>query len=459
MPEQIEDKEKKPKKITREQYRKYWIQASVVILASFIIIIFYFCVKRYAGIGAAFSKLNSILSPIIIGFVLAFLMNPIMRALEKGMLPFFLARSKDEKKTRHRVRNACSIISLLIFLGIIAVFLWAVVPQLVDTVNDLINNIDSQIIGVIDWADNLTKGYFAEQLKAARDTKNIENALHKLLDYIKNYLNLGASDNIVKTLTNLGISVGKGILNAFLGIIVSVYVLNSKEVFKSHTKKIVYGIFKTSHANEVLDVGRKAKEVFYGFISGKIIDSIIIGVLCYFLMLLFRFPYPMLCSFIIGVTNVIPVFGPYIGGLFTVPLVFMNNPVMGIYFLIFVIVLQQVDGNIIGPAILGNSTGLSPFWVVFAIVIGGGLFGVIGMLLGVPTVALLYYIGGKIANWAVKKRGHTTQSSEYVDLKAIDPKTNEMIIKTEEEKRYSNPFKKSRIISKIQKLIKKKETK
>lgn len=459
MSEQIEENKDNNRKISREQYRRYLIQASVVILSAFIVIIFYFLVKRYEGIGEGLSNLNSILSPIITGFVLAFLMNPIMRALEKGMLPFFLKRTKDEKKTRHRVRNSCSLLSLLIFIGIIAVFLWAVIPQLVSTINDLINNIDEQIVGVIDWVDNLTNGYFAADLKKARDTKNIEKALNQALSYVRDYLNLGASDNIAKTVTNLGVNVGKGILNAFLGIIVSVYVLNSKEVFKGHTKKLIYGLFKTSHANVVLDIGRKAKEVFYGFISGKIIDSIIIGFLCYLLMMLFRFPYPMLCSFIIGVTNVIPVFGPYIGGLFTVPLVFMNNPVMGIYFLIFVIVLQQVDGNIIGPAILGNSTGLSPFWVVFAIVIGGGLFGVIGMLIGVPIVALLYYIGGKIANWAIDKRGHTRMSSEYVDLKAIDPMTNEMILKTEEEKTYSDPFKKSGLVSKIKKLIKKKDKK
>lgn len=459
MSEQIEDKEKKARKITREQYRRYWIQASVVILAAFIIIIFYFCVKRYTGLRSAFSQLNSILSPIIGGFVLAFLMNPIMRALESGMLPFFLKRSKDEVKTRHRVRNSSSLIALAIFLGIIAVFLWAVIPQLVSTINDLINNIDAQIIGVIDWADNLTNGYFADELKAARDTKNIEKAIHTGLNYVRDYLNLGASDNIPKTVTNLGISVGRGILNVFLAIIVSVYVLDSKEIFKSHTKKVIYGIFKTNHANVILDIGRKAKEVFYGFISGKIIDSVIIGFLCYLCMLLFRFPYPTLCSFIIGVTNIIPVFGPYIGGLFTVPLVFMNNPVMGIYFLVFVIVLQQVDGNIIGPAILGNSTGLSPFWVVFAIVVGGGLFGVMGMIIGVPIVALLYYIGGKIANWAVERRGHTLDSSQYIHLKAIEPDTHEMIQKTEEEKRYSDPFQKSGLISKIKKIIKKKEKK
>lgn len=459
MPEQIEENKDKNKKISREQYRKYWIQASVVILAAFIIIIFYFCVKRYDGLREALSTLNTILSPIIVGFVLAFLLNPIMKALENSLLPFFLKRTKDEKKTRKRVRNSSSLISLLIFIAVIIIFLWAVIPQIVSTINDLINNIDSQIIGVIDWVDDLTNGYFAEELKQARNTKNIENALSTALNYVRDYLNLGSTDNIVKTLTNLGINVGKGILNAFLGIIISVYVLNSKEVFKGHTKKLVCGIFKPSHANVVLDIGRKAKEVFYGFIAGKIIDSVIIGVLCYFLMLLFRFPYPTLCSFIIGLTNVIPVFGPYIGAIFTVPLVFMNNPVMGIYFLIFVIVLQQVDGNIIGPAILGNSTGLSPFWVVFAIVVGGGLFGVLGMFLGVPIVALLYYIGGKIANWAVTKHGLSTESVNYVNMKAVDKDTHELIQKSDDELRNNDPMKKAINISKIKKLFKKKEKK
>lgn len=439
-------------RITRDQYRFYLVRASVIVIAAVLVIIFYFCVKRYAGLAAALRTLNGALAPIIIGFVLAFLLNPIMKALEKAMLPPFLKRTKDEAKTRHRVRMSCSLIALAILIALVAFFLSAVIPQIVTTVNDLVDNINSQIVGVIDWADKITRGNFHEQLQSAKEDRNITNAINKGISWVRDYLNLGNTDEMAKTLANWGMSIGKGIFNGILGIIVSVYVLVEKDMFKSHTKKLIYGIFKTSHANVVLDVGRKTKEVFYGFIVGKIIDSLIIGVICYLCMLILRFPYPVLCSVIIGVTNIIPVFGPYIGAVPTVILVFMYNPVQGIYMLIFVIVLQQIDGNIIGPAILGNSTGLSSFWVVFAITLGGGLFGIPGMIIGVPVVAVLYYIGSLLANWAIEKRGFPHEREAYTQLKAVDPVTHEFIQKTPEEIENSDGVKKTFMSGEIAKL-------
>ena len=431
--EKIRQDRKSHPKVTRDQYRFYLIQSSVVVIAAIVVISFYFCVKRYAGLAAGLKIVFTALSPILIGFALAFLLNPIMKGMEKRMLPPFLARTKNEEKTRHRVRMTCSLLALAIFIAIVAFFLSAVIPQLVSTINDLVNNINTQIVGVLDWVDKITGGRFHDVLESAKIDKNITNTLNKAVLYVRDYLNLGSSKEIVNTVTDWGISIGKGLFNLILGFIVSVYVLVDKETFKSHTKKLIYGIFKTSHANVVLDIGRKTKEVFYGFIVGKIIDSLIIGIICYICMLIFRFPYPVLCSFIIGVTNIIPVFGPYIGAVPTVILVFMNNPVQGIYMLIFVIVLQQVDGNIIGPAILGNSTGLSSFWVVFAITIGGGLFGIPGMIIGVPIVAVLYYIGSMFANWCIDKRGFPREREEYTQLKFVDPETKAFIQKTPEE--------------------------
>ena len=449
-----EEETKREHQVTRDQYRFYLVRASVIVLAAIVVIIFYFCVKRYDGIAEGLKTLNTALAPIIIGFVTAFLLNPIMKALEKAMLPYFLGRTKNETKTRHRVRTSCSLISLAILIALVAFFLSAVIPQIVSTVNDLINNINDQIVGVLDWADKITGGRFHRQLSSAKEDKNITNALNSALTYVQDYLHLGSNDDVVNTLTSWGASIGKGIFNGILGMIVSVYVLVEKDVFKSHTKKLIYGIFKTSHANVVLDVGRKTKEVFYGFIVGKIIDSLIIGVICYICMLILRFPYPVLCSVIIGVTNIIPVFGPYIGAVPTVILVFMNNPVKGIYMLIFVIILQQIDGNIIGPAILGNSTGLSSFWVVFAITLGGGLFGIPGMIIGVPVVAVLSYIGSLIANWAITKRGLPTDSTRYTQLKAVDPESKELIQKTPEEIANSDGVKKTFMSGGIAKLKK-----
>ena len=452
-------------RMTKEKYKFYLLRASVIVIAAAAILIIYFCIARIDGLAAAFRVLGRILSPIFIAFVLAFLMNPIMKAFEKVMLPFFLklsakratkkvarktARLKKagketdedyesiivarlERDTRHGVRVFSSIITLLIVIAVVVVFLVIIIPQIVDSINSLIANLNTQVAGVVDWLDDITGHSFHDFLQTAKDDKNIENTLNIILTYFRDRLSIGEGDNMINTIASLGYTIGRLVLVWLIGIIASIYVLTEKEKLKSHTKKLIYGIFKTKHANVILDVGRKAKEIFYGFIVGKLIDSLIIGIICYLFLLLFGFPYPVLCAFTIGITNIIPVFGPYIGAIPTVLLVFMNNPVQGIYMLIFVIILQQIDGNIIGPAILGNSTGLSPFWVVFAIIIGGGLFGIPGMIIGVPVVALLYYIGSLIANALIVKKGLPTDGARYVNVKSVDPETKELIDKTRDE--------------------------
>ena len=171
---------------------------------------------------------------------------------------------------------------------------------------------------------------------------------------------------------------------------------------------------KAEHANMLLHITKKSNEIFSGFLIGKIIDSAIIGVLCFICLSALKMPYTLLVSVIVGVTNVIPFFGPYIGAIPSAVLILLEEPKMGIYFIIFIIVLQQIDGNIIGPKILGNSTGLSAFWVVFAILVGGGLFGIPGMILGVPTFAVIYYIVAMIINQRLEAK-NLPQSSEYYD--------------------------------------------
>ena len=212
----------------------------------------------------------------------------------------------------------------------------------------------------------------------------------------------------------------------------SVYVLCSKETFKGQAKKLIYGIFRADQANVILEIGRKTRDIFYGFIIGKIIDSAIIGVICYVCMLIFKMPYPLLVSIIIGVTNIIPVFGPYIGALPTVIIIFLTEPMQGIYFLIFIIVLQQIDGNIIGPKILGDSTGLSSFWVVVAIVVGGGLFGFAGMLFGVPTMALIYYLVGRFSKHMLRKRDLPEETADYINMERVNEADHTLVEHTKE---------------------------
>ena len=434
-----EEKEKKKDK-KREQWnlmvKRQMVTAGIVIFSACCIILFYFSVQRYAGLHAAWDSFVGIMQPIIIGFGMAFLMNPIMQFLERRLYPFVEKHSKSELSAKKTSRLICSMAALVIFLGLITLMFVAIIPETYATARYLVDNLGDKIGGVLDWANQITGGHFEDNIMKVKES-GIEESLQKGLEWLGNVLEFG-QDEIVSMVTNGVISVGKLFVNLIIGIIVSVYILMSKEVFKGQTKKLIYGVFKAEQANVILEVARKAADIFYGFIIGKIIDSIIIGIICYVGMLILRLPYALLVSVIVGVTNVIPVFGPYIGAVPTVIIIFLTNPMQGIYFLIFVFALQQADGNIIGPKILGDSTGLSSFWVVVSIVVGGGLFGFMGMLLGVPTMALIYYLVGRFSRHLLRAKKLPEETDTYVHLKEVDVSTNQVVPKSPEEEKKSH---------------------
>ena len=224
---------------------------------------------------------------------------------------------------------------------------------------------------------------------------------------LTNWLRTDLMTQVNSLMSNLTVgifNVISEVFNMLIGVIVSVYILYSKEIFARQCKKAVYALFRADRANMVLHITTKSNEIFGGFVIGKILDSAIIGLLCFIGLTILNMPYTMLVSVIVGVTNVIPFFGPYIGAIPSTILIALEDPMKGVYFLIFILVLQQFDGNILGPKILGNSTGLSAFWVVTSILLGGGLFGFVGMVMGVPTFAVIYYIVDMILDNKLKKK-------------------------------------------------------
>ncbi|MCR5031258.1 MAG: AI-2E family transporter [Lachnospiraceae bacterium] len=414
-----------------------------IVIAGSILIILYFVIARYTGLLYGLETLNRIFMPIYLGVAMAFLMNPIMRFFEKRILKVW-KKAENSKTIRHFVRIVCTVLSLVILLGFVAGFLRAVLPQLVTTVQYLIDNIYEKIVGVIDWADELTKYRFADVMERARTDGRIYVWIDTAVEWARKYLNLTSEDEIVATATRYGMSVGKLLVNFVIGIFIAIYLLICKEIYKGYTKRFVYGVFQTEFANTVTRIIRKGNEIFYGFIVGKIVDSIIIGFICYFSMLIMRMPYPILCSSIIGVTNIIPIFGPYIGALPTVILIFVTNPPQGIIFLFYIIILQQIDGNLIGPKILGDSTGVSSFWVIVAIVVGGGLFGFMGMLLGVPTLALLLYICEEVICYRMTRKGLPTDPEQYIALDHVVSGSHEMVMHSMESS-YTKAMRKMRL--------------
>ena len=409
-------------KLERRAFRR---KLSSYVFATCVVIAFYFLLRNSRAVSAAFDHVNKVIQPILIGFVMAFLMNPIMVFFEKRLYKPFSKFCKTEEGAKLGDRTLSSILSLVVLTGIVVFIIATIVPNLISTIIYLANHIEEQIAGVLDWCNVITKGNYEETLMRAKDN-NIGDMIEQGLSFVNKYVEYDESD-MMSMITSSLLSIGKFIVNIIIGMFVSVYVLISKETFKAQAKKLVCGVLLPKHANIFLEISRKSADIFYGFIIGKIIDSIIIGCICYVACLMMSMPYPMLVSVIVGVTNIVPVFGPYIGAVPTVIIIFLTEPMKGIYFLIFILILQQIDGNLIGPKILGDSTGISSFWVVFAVVVGAGFFGVGGMIVAVPIVAIIYYIGGKIANYLVERRNLPKDTSEYILMDYIDLENNTLI--------------------------------
>ena len=250
----------------------------------------------------------------------------------------------------------------------------------------------------------------------------VDSALGKIYDFINNWITTTFLQDVQKLLTTLTSSVVafvKGFMNFLIGFVASIYILWSKETFQAQSKKIIVALLSPKGADHVFYLGRNIYRVFNGFVIGKIVDSAIIGVLCYIGILILKMPYPALIATVIGVTNVIPFFGPIIGLVPCAFLILLVNPLQAFYFVIFILVLQQVDGNVIGPKILGNTVGISGFWVLISITIAAGIFGFAGMLLGVPVFAVIYLIISDIVNSALRKKQKTTITDEYYDIREV----------------------------------------
>ena len=254
-------------------------------------------------------------------------------------------------------------------------------------------------------------------------------ALQNATDYIEKYATekiMPEAQKYVTQITTGVISLVRAILNFIIGIIVMVYVMSIQETLAGQSKKIIYAVFKPRTGNIIVETIMKTNDIFGGFISGKILDSLIIGIIAYFGCIILHIPSTVLVAVIIGVTNIIPVFGPFIGAIPSLLIVVIQSPWHALYLLIFIVILQQVDGNIIGPKILGSSTGLSTFWVMFSILIGGGLFGFLGMLLGVPVFAVIYYIVRRVVNYALRKKKLPEETMQYTKTVGVDTNSNKL---------------------------------
>ena len=412
-----------------QQKKNSWDMKQYIIIALVIFItfccctLFFFMIYRYNGFTDFWKNLGVILQPITIGIVIAYLLNPIMKFLEKHLIHFLEPRMKNGNKVKKTARATAIAGSLLFLVMIVVLLLAAIIPSISQSIQSMVTKLPEEISNLSDWIDDVTNGN-------TEVSDMVEEAVKKGTDAIENFWQTDVLTKVQTYLTSItsGVIYGvKLVLNILIGLIISVYVMASKETFAGQAKKMIYAIFKPVRANIIVETVRKSNEIFGGFISGKILDSAIIGVIAYIVLAIMKMPDSILIAVIVGVTNIIPFFGPFIGAIPSFVIIVLQDPMKGIYFLIFIVILQQIDGNIIGPKILGDSTGLSSFWVVFAIMVFGGLWGFPGMLLGVPIMAVIYYIVQRSISYFLKKRGLSDQTSEYIYLTRVDKNTNELV--------------------------------
>ena len=396
-------------------------------LISFLVIIgsisFFFLIYRYHGFTAILDKVLVIVQPITIGLIIAYLLTPVVNFEERHLLPLAQRKMKNQEKAKKMVR-AASVAGALLFIAlVIGILLQMVIPELYKSINGMIGTLPKQVNEFMDWIsdyvdnDSEISGY-------------LEIGLTKGTEFFEHWAKtdfLPQTRNIVTGLTTGVIEAIRILFHVVVGIIISIYVLMSKETLIGQSKKVVYALFCPRKANAIIHTVHKSNEIFGGFISGKILDSLIIGILCFICLYLMKMPYSVLVSVIVGVTNVIPFFGPYLGAIPSTILIMLANPIQGVYFVIFILVLQQIDGNIIGPKILGDSTGLSSFWVVFAILVGGGIFGIPGMIIGVPLFAVIYYVLRNVLNYIIKKKNLPLESEKYILAERLNEENRELV--------------------------------
>ena len=349
-------------------------------------ILFFFFIYRFDGFGDAVSKVTGILMPFIYGAVIAYLLKPVCNTIEG-----FLHRIFPEKL--HSMANMLAIAATLLF-GVLVVYalVMMVVPQLITSVTSLYYTAQTSITRFMRWVN--TQKVFLDNETLMGYFNDAYDVIVANLTTLRTTL-LPSLQNLQGILSGVGVGVMNVVTwfkNLLIGLIVAVYLLASRKKF-----------------------AKQAKMILYGFINGKIMDSAIIGVLCYFACIIFKFPSALLVSVIIGVTNVIPFFGPFIGAVPATLLILIQSPIKAIWFVLFVLVLQQLDGNVIGPKILGNTTGLSSFWVLFSILLFGGLWGFVGMIVGVPLFAVIYDVIKKLVFHGLRRNGQLDQMTVYHD--------------------------------------------
>ncbi len=382
------------KKKLNSPYLYAGLTAFAVLTAVLLLI---FIMFRRKELAAGFDVIVTILQPFFIGSVLAYLLAPLCNIFERRLGKILPKNDLGKKLTE----GGAVFLSALSALAVLAVLILLIVPATVQSILSLVMSVPDYVRDFLGWANNRLADH--PEIK-----KYLLNAVDVVYEKFDSWTQSELMPSIETILSGVGTSINvivNLVLNVVIGFIISIYLLNSRRTFARQAKMTLYALFRPKAADMLFDEIKFADRMFSGFLRGKVLDSAIVGMICFVVLTIMKFPDVLLISVIVGVTNIIPFFGPFIGAVPSALIIFVMDPKKCIYFIIFIIILQQFDGNILGPKCMGNSINLSAFWVLFAILLFGGLWKVAGMIIGVPLFAVIYDIFKKFIYYKLKKNG------------------------------------------------------
>lgn len=404
------------------RYIKWGMTAFFVLAGA---ITFYYLIFHASNWFAGLGTLFDILLPVILGLITAYLLSPIMNFIEYRILRKVckLLKIKRSKGRDNLIRLLSILAACVLFFAFVYIMIALLLSQIIPSIQNIIGNFDTYINNIYAWVNSLMVEYpeVGEWviLQLERYSSELERFLNETV--------LVKTSEIIKTVSLSIIGVLSALWDFLIGFIISIYLMSGKEKYAGIAKKIVYAVFERETANVFVSNVRFVNNTFIGFVGGKLVDSLIIGILCWIGTTWMNTPYAALISLIIGVTNVIPFFGPFLGAIPCTILIFVvdpMHPLNAVYFMVFVFLLQQLDGNFIGPKILGSSTGLESFWVIFSITLFGGLWGVPGMIIGVPLFAVIYAAVRSVVNNSLRKKNLQEDTEAYISVDHIDDEGN-----------------------------------
>lgn len=403
------------KELFRSTYFKFGL---TMFIAGTGLILLFEAVNNWSTVGSGWDTLYTILSPFIYGLIMAYLLCPIYNAVVRRMYHLTKDSFKTKKQSLRYARIMATIVSLITLFCVVGGLFALIIPETIRSITGLVQTMPDRVSALMDWIMSLSVNENNPEMAAAIEAV-INHVSNSFMDWAETTLLPSLGDYMSKTVLGVWVTL-KTVLNLLIGVIVCVYFLNIKETLKAQAKKSIIAICSKDHADSIFELANYSDMQFGGFINGKIIDSAIIGVLCFILMSIIGLPYTVLVSTIVGVTNVVPFFGPFIGAIPGTLIILLESPMQAFYFVILIFALQQFDGNILGPKILGETSGLASIWVMFAILVGGGLFGFVGMILGVPTFAVIYYYWSKFIRKKLRRKNMEENTTEYLEFNKYD---------------------------------------